>query len=148
MNETALRILRAFDRLVLTRLREADLLAAVTDAAEARAALEDLVASGALRENAGQFERTEFGRLEAAGPREWTLLTRAGCHLCDQALRQIEPLVSKLGAQLRLVDVDSDLVLRQDYGLDVPVLFVGSREIARHQINPAGIRAALRDARE
>jgi hypothetical protein len=76
------------------------------------------------------------------------LLTRAGCHLCDQALRQIEPLVSKLGAQLRLVDVDSDLVLRQDYGLDVPVLFVGSREIARHQINPAGIRAALRDARE
>lgn len=148
MNETALRILRAFDRPGLDRLGEADLLAAAEDEGEARAALKDLVASGALREIAGQYERTEFGRLEVAGPREWTLLTRAGCHLCDQALRRIKPLVPKLGAHLRLVDVDSDLVLRQDYGLDVPVLFVGNREIARHQIHPAGIRAALRDARK
>lgn len=148
MNETALLILRAFDRPGAAPLREADLLAAAPDSAEARAALQELVASGALREEAGQYERTEFGRLEVAGPREWTLLTRAGCHLCDQALREIEPLVSRLGARLRLVDVDGDAVLKQDYGLDVPVLFVGSQEIARHRINPGGIRAALRDARK
>ncbi len=148
MDETALQILRAFDRLGLSCLREDDLLAAPADAAEARAALADLVDSGALRENAGQYERTEFGRLEAAGPLELTLLTRAGCHLCDQALRQIEPLVSKLGAHLRLVDVDSDRVLREDYGLEVPVLFLGNREVARHRFDPASIRSALSSARE
>jgi Glutaredoxin-like domain (DUF836) len=148
MDETALQILRSFDRLALSRLCEDDLLAAATNTAEARAALVDLVDSGALRENAGQYERTEFGRLEAAGPLELTLLTRAGCHLCDQALRQIEPLVSKLGAHLRLVDVDSDRVLREDYGLDVPVLFLGNSEIARHRFDPAGIRAAFSSARK
>jgi glutaredoxin len=147
MDETALQILRAFDRLNLTRLGEAELLAAAADTAETRASLAQLVDSGCLRAVGGQYERTEFGRLEAAGPFELTLLTRAGCHLCDQALRQIEPLLSKLGADLRLVDVDSDRVLREDYSLDVPVLFLGNREIARHRIEPASIRAALSRAR-
>ncbi|MDE3136228.1 MAG: glutaredoxin family protein [Acidobacteriota bacterium] len=148
MDETALQILRAFDCLKLTRLSEADLLAVAADSAEAQASLAQLVDSGALREVAGQYERTEFGRLEVAGPSELTLLTRAGCHLCDQALRQIEPLVSKLGAHLRFVDVDSDRVLREDYGLDVPVLFLGNREIARHRIEAGSIRAALSKAKK
>jgi glutaredoxin len=148
MDETALLILRAFDRLNLWSLSEADLFAMAADTAEVRASLADLVESGALRDVAGRYERTEFGRLEAAGPFELTLLTRAGCHLCDQALRQIEPLVSKLGAQLRLVDVDSDRVLREDYGFDVPVVFLGNQEIARHRINPQTIRAALSNARK
>ena len=77
-----------------------------------------------------------------------TLLTRAGCHLCEQALRQIEPLVSRFGAHVRLVDVDTDSVLRREYGNEVPVLFLGSREIARHRVDPASIRAALSDARQ
>ena len=148
MNEMALHILEAFDRLGLSRLRPADLLDAGSDSEETRAALAELVFSGALREIAGQYERTEFGRLEAAGPRELTLLTRAGCHLCEQALRQIEPLVSRFGAHVRLVDVDTDSVLRREYGNEVPVLFLGSREIARHRVDPASIRAALSDARQ
>jgi glutaredoxin len=147
MFETAQNILRAFDRLNLTHLSEDDLVSAAADRAGARAALADLVDSGLLSENAGQYERTEFGRLEVAGPFELTLLTRAGCHLCDQALRQIEPLVSKAGAHLRLVDVDSDRVLREDYGFDVPVLFLGNQEIARHRVEPASIRVALSKAR-
>jgi len=148
MNETALRILEAFDRLGLSRLCPADLLAGGSDSEEARATLAELVFSGALREISGQYERTEFGRLEAAGPRELTLLTRAGCHLCEQALRQIEPVVSRFGARVRLVDVDTDSVLRQEYGNEVPVLFAGSREIARHRVGAASVRAALSDARE
>lgn len=148
MDETALSILRAFGRLGSGRLSEEDLLAAAGDTAEARAVLAELVSSGALRIAGGQYERTEFGRLEAAEPLELTLLTRAGCHLCDQALRQIEPLVTRIGAPLRIVDVDTDRVLREDYGLDVPVLFLGSEEIARHRIDPAGIRAALSNARK
>lgn len=148
MDETALRILRAFDRLGFGRLSAEDLLAAAGDTAEARATMAELVSSGALRDVGGQYERTEFGRLEAAGPLELTLLTRAGCHLCDQALRQIEPLVTRIGAPLRIVDVDTDRVLREDYGLDVPVLFLGNEEIARHRFDPESIRAAISNARK
>ena len=98
MDETALRILRAFDRPGFGRLSAEDLLAAAGDTAEARATMAELVSSGALRDVGGQYERTEFGRLEAAAPLVVTFLTRAGCHLCDQALRQIEPIVVRIGA--------------------------------------------------
>ena len=55
MNEMALHILEAFDRLGLSRLRPADLLDAGSDSEETRAALAELVFAGALREIAGQY---------------------------------------------------------------------------------------------
>lgn len=146
MNPAALRILEAFDWLSLSRVSAADLVAAA--GAGAGAALADLVDSGQLREINGEYERTEFGRLEIAGPLELTLLTRIGCHLCDLALRQVEPLAARLHMPLRLVDVDTDHVLRQDYGNEVPVLFLGSREIARYPFRLSEIRAAVKGARK
>jgi hypothetical protein len=148
MDDTALRILRAFDRPGLAR-PSADDLAAVAgaDARAVPAVLADMVDSGQLLEVDGRFERTECGRLEVAGPLEFTFLTRAGCHLCEQGLRQIEPLLARLGKRLHVVDVDADRVLREDYGNEVPVLFLGQQEVARHRIDPAMVRAALANAR-
>lgn len=149
MDETALRILRTFDRPGVTRLRATDLaVAAGVEGDAVRAVLPDMVDSGQLAEVDGEFARTESGRLEVAGPLELTFLTRAGCHLCEQALGQLTPLLARLGKRLHLVDVDAERVLREDYGNEVPVLFLGQQEIARHQINPARVRAALAKARK
>lgn len=142
MEETARRILETFDRLGLTRLQAADFTSAAQPAAD-DAALAALLSSGCLREIAGQYERTEWGRLEVAGPLEMTLLTRPGCHLCEDALRQIEPLVTEFGARLRLVDIDTDRILRERYRNEIPVVFLGSRELARHAVDLGRIRAEL-----
>jgi glutaredoxin len=151
MDDISRRILETFDRVKLSRLAATDLAAAaarVSAPEAAVAAVANLVAGGWLREAAGHYERTELGRLQIAGERELTLLSREGCKLCVEALHQLEPLVSAFGAALRVVDVDTDQTLRARYGLDVPVLFLGSREVARHRIDLHELRSELTRARK
>ena len=75
-----------------------------------------------------------------------TLYTRPGCHLCDEAKSRIAPLLAEFGAQLREVNIDADPVLREQYNLDVPVLFLGKRKIAKHRVDPGQFRRQLMEA--
>jgi glutaredoxin len=85
-------------------------------------------------------------RLVAAGPREVTLYTRPGCHLCEEAKAAIAPLLCEFGASFREVNIDEDSVLRERYGWDVPVIFLGARKVAKHRVNVEQFRRQLRDA--
>jgi glutaredoxin len=86
--------------------------------------------------------------LAQAGPLDVTLYTRPGCHLCDEAKKQMEPLLAACGASLREVNIDADPVLRARYDWDVPVIFLGARKIAKHRIDLAQFRRQLEEARE
>ncbi len=88
----------------------------------------------------------EDQRLSAAGPRDVTLYTRPGCHLCDEAKAAIAPLLLEFGATLREVNIDEDPILNQRYGWDVPVIFIGTRKAAKHRVDVAQFRKQLRDA--
>jgi glutaredoxin len=89
----------------------------------------------------------EDERLARAGPRDVTLYTRPGCHLCEEAKAAILPLLSEFGAALHEVNVDDDPILRERYGWDVPVIFLGARKAAKHRVNLEKFRRQLRDAR-
>ena len=56
------------------------------------------------------------------------------------------PLLREFGATLREVNVDDDAVLRERYGLDVPVIFIGPRKAAKHRVDLAQFRRQLQDA--
>ena len=58
------------------------------------------------------------------------LVTRAGCHLCDDALRLLED----LGVQPELADVDADNELYRLYDVRVPVVLVDGGVIAEGKI--------------
>ena len=88
----------------------------------------------------------EDERLAASEPRVITLYTRPGCHLCEEAKALIEPLLREFGATLREVNIDEDAVLRQRYGADIPVIFIGSRKAAKHRLDTVKFRRQLRDA--
>jgi glutaredoxin len=108
----------------------------------------ELVKLGFLRDDGGDFYgRTEDGRLGIAAPRDITLYTREGCHLCDEAKGHITPLLPEFGARLREVDIDDDPVLHDRYTDDVPVIFVGSQFFAKHRVDPALLRRKLEQAR-
>lgn len=77
-----------------------------------------------------------------------TLLTRPGCHLCDEAKAQIAPLLAEFGATLHEVNIDTDPALRDAHGYDIPVLFLGDRKIAKHRVNLAQLRLQLEAARK
>ena len=85
-------------------------------------------------------------RLAASGPRDITLYTRPGCHLCDEAKSAIAPLLREFGATLNEVNIDADTVLKERYGWDVPVIFVGPKKAAKHRVDLEQFRRQLRDA--
>ena len=85
-------------------------------------------------------------RLARCGPRDVTLYTRPGCHLCDQAKAEIVPILREFGAVLHEVNVDGDSVLKERYGWDVPVIFVGQRKAAKHRVDLVQFRKQLQDA--
>ena len=146
MQQNFLRILRAFDACGRATL---DLNALASHLAEPPAALRatvaQLVQEGFLRsaDSPDEFRRTEAALLALAGPRDATLYTRRGCHLCDDAKAVILPLLREFGGTLREVDVDSDPALRDAYSNDVPVIFLGSRKVAKHRVDPRQFRRQL-----
>jgi glutaredoxin len=138
------KILSAFDRPGARTLP----LAEFGDTAEVRGVVALLMERGWLR-GAGKsdaYELAEDGRLQLAGPRDVTLYSRPGCHLCEQAKSQIAPLLAEFGAALTEINIDEDPILRARYDYDVPVIFLGARKAAKHRVDLAQFRRQLRDA--
>lgn len=73
-----------------------------------------------------------------------TLVTRAGCHLCEQAQPVVALAAADVGASFELVDVDSDAGLRLRWTDKVPVVLLDGVEHGYWQIDEKALRAALR----
>ena len=91
-------------------------------------------------------EHPEDARLAAAGPREVTLYTRPGCHLCEEAKVAIAPLLREFGAALREINIENDPVLEERYGWDIPVVFIGPRKAAKHRVDVEQFRRQLQES--
>ncbi|MEC5405314.1 glutaredoxin family protein [Paraburkholderia sp. MPAMCS5] len=72
-----------------------------------------------------------------------TLYGRAWCHLCDDMRAALEPLLTEFGAQVEVIDVDSDPVLEARYNDLVPVLVCDGVELCRYHFDEAQVRSAL-----
>jgi glutaredoxin len=144
MDSLELKILTAFDG----PGARARYLSALGDAAVVKAVVAQLVEQGWLRatKSPDTYERTEDGRLQVAAPRDITLYSRPGCHLCEEAKAQIAPLLKELGAHLTEINIDEDPELRARYDYDVPVIFIGARKAAKHRVDLRQFRRQLRDA--
>ncbi len=92
-------------------------------------------------------QHPEDARLAAAGPREVTLYTRPGCHLCEEAKVAIAPLLREYGAALREINIENDPVLEERYGWDIPVVFIGPRKAAKHRVDVEQFRRQLQESR-
>ena len=71
------------------------------------------------------------------------LVTREGCHLCDEALR----LLQELGVQPELSDVDTDDELHRLYDFRVPVVLIDGVIVAEGRIRRDQLAAALASKR-
>jgi glutaredoxin len=88
----------------------------------------------------------EDARLADRRARDVTLYTRPGCHLCDEAKTAIAPLLREFGAVLHEVNIDEDQALKELYGWDVPVIFIGRRKAAKHRVDVEQFRRQLEEA--
>jgi glutaredoxin len=88
----------------------------------------------------------EDARLAARGPRDVTLYSRPGCHLCEEAKAVIAPLLREFGAVLHEVNIEEDSALKERYGWYIPVIFIGSHKAAKHRVDIAQFRRQLEQA--
>jgi glutaredoxin-like protein DUF836 len=70
------------------------------------------------------------------------LLSRPGCHLCEEMRRDVDALLAEEPRTWEEVDVDSDPELAARYGDSIPILFVNDRLFA--MIRLPRLAAALR----
>src|ERR1019366_8379449 len=138
------KILAAYDRTGLSTLSLADM----GESAATSSTIARLVERGWLRTTGDPdtYARTEDGRLALAGPRDVTIYSRPGCHLCEEAKTQIAPLLAEFGARLTEINIDGDADLRARYDYDVPVILLGARKAAKHRVDLKQFRRQIRDA--
>ncbi len=70
-----------------------------------------------------------------------TLYSRSYCHLCDEMLAALAPLLGEYGVAVDVVDVDSDAALEQRFGTLVPVLLHADTELCHYHLDTAKVRA-------
>jgi hypothetical protein len=81
------------------------------------------------------------------GVRTITVLTREGCHLCEDAMPRVRRIARLFGFRVRVTDVDS-AGLADRYGARVPVVLgAGGRELVSGRIGTTRLAAALARAR-
>ena len=75
-----------------------------------------------------------------------TLLSRPGCHLCEEMRRQVDEILAGTERTWDEVNVDSDPDLARRYGESIPVLFVDGRLFAKLRLPRVAAAIRLRRA--
>ena len=71
------------------------------------------------------------------------VLTREGCHLCEEAIAAVAAVCAETGETYATRDVDADPELREKYTDQVPVTFVDGAQHDFWRVDPARLRTAL-----
>jgi len=72
-----------------------------------------------------------------------TLITRVGCHLCEDASTLLQKLRAELGFGYDELDVDADRDRRNEYSDRVPVILIDGKEHGYWRVEEPRFRAAL-----
>jgi len=72
------------------------------------------------------------------------LYTRQGCHLCEEAVLQLQASRRRWGFDLAITDVDADPQLAAEYGDCVPVVTVNGKVRFRGRVNHVLLERLLR----
>jgi glutaredoxin len=73
-----------------------------------------------------------------------TLITRAGCHLCEVAEQTMRRLATELGFGYQELDVDADDARRHEYSDRVPVILIDGKEHGYWRVEEARFRKAIK----
>ena len=70
--------------------------------------------------------------------------TRPGCHLCEEALAVLRPLLRRHDVGLRIRDVETDPDWERRYGEQIPVGVLSGRKVFKYRVDPTRVEAAIR----
>ncbi len=72
-----------------------------------------------------------------------TLYSRPGCHLCDDMKEVVHRVSAVIPLSLEEVDISNDAELEQAYGLEIPVLMMDGKKVAKSRIDERALAGML-----
>ena len=75
------------------------------------------------------------------------IYSRPGCHLCEQLLEDLMPLV-RGRLEIEVVNIDDNAELGREYATRIPVLEFAGRFICQYTLDESAIRTILDDLPE
>lgn len=76
-----------------------------------------------------------------------TLYTRRDCGLCEEMKTVIRRAVAKTPLELEDIDVDGIAELREEFGNEVPVLFINGKKAFKYRVTATELAKRLSKAR-
>jgi glutaredoxin len=75
-----------------------------------------------------------------------TIYSRPGCHLCTDMKTAVERIVRGMAATVRVeeIDIANDPELEARHGLEVPVLLVNGRKVAKYRVTDEELTRILK----
>ena len=62
------------------------------------------------------------------------LYSRADCCLCEEMKETIRQVAAKIPLEMEEIDVEGSAELREDFGAEVPVLFINGRKAFKYRV--------------
>lgn len=81
-------------------------------------------------------------------PARYELVTRGGCHLCDEMAAVLDEVLPSCGLSYVARDVDAEPELRERFSDVVPVLLRDGRPVAKVRVDRAALTRIVRGRRE
>jgi glutaredoxin len=72
------------------------------------------------------------------------LYTRPGCHLCEEAKREMRAAACADLYELEEVNINDDPALIERYGTEIPVININDTETFKHRLTAAEFKKAVR----
>ena len=68
-----------------------------------------------------------------------TIYSKPGCHLCDEMKSLVHRVISRQsgqhGVSVEEIDISSDHALLDRYGLEIPVLLIDGKKVAKYRVS-------------
>jgi glutaredoxin len=76
-----------------------------------------------------------------------TLYSRPGCHLCDEMKAVVQRAVHAAAAPISIeeIDISTDAALEARYGLEIPVLLIDGKKVAKYRVTEEVITRLLQE---
>ena len=75
---------------------------------------------------------------------EITILSRAGCHLCDIAKTRVENVARQVACTVRVVDITTDAEMQARYAERIPVVLLDGEEAYAYRVSERGLMRMVR----
>ena len=74
-----------------------------------------------------------------------TIYSKPGCHLCDDMKEIVDRVVRRAAQPIAVeeIDISRDRALEERYGLEIPVLMLDGRKIAKYRVTEAELARAI-----